>query len=109
MAIMTGGGTKNRNGIPVLGDRSDLFESTASGNAPLATFEKRMDWSAVATLLAERGGVSAVLVDPDGEILLVTPAAQRTLGWTYDYLGSNWVERCVPPELSSEARWTLGR
>ena len=109
MTILTGGGSKNGNKSPVLTDRSDLFENAASRNAPLATFEKRMDWSAVATLLAERGGVSGVLVDPDGEILLVTPAAQRTLGWTFDYLGSNWVDRCVPAELSSEARWTLGR
>jgi DNA-binding CsgD family transcriptional regulator len=66
-----------------------------------------MDWSAVALLLAERASIPAVLLGPQGEVLLVTPAAERALGWSYDSVGSNWVDRFVAHTAAPAARWFL--
>lgn len=66
-----------------------------------------MDWSAVAQLLAERASIPAVLVSPQAEVLLVTPAAERALGWSYDSVGSNWIDRYVAQTSVAAARWFL--
>jgi len=66
-----------------------------------------MDWSAVALLLAERASIPAVLLSPQGEILLVTPAAERALGWSFDSVGSDWIERYVVRTATAAGRWFL--
>lgn len=64
-----------------------------------------VDWSAVALLLAERSEMPAVLLNGQGKVLLVAPAAERALGWKYDSVGSNWVERHVVPASAAAADW----
>jgi len=66
-----------------------------------------MDWSAVALQLAERSSIPAVLLSPQGEVLLVTPAAERALGWSYDSVGSSWIDRFVVHAAAAAARWFL--
>jgi len=66
-----------------------------------------MDWSAVALQLAERASIPAVLLSPEGEVLLVTPAAERALGWSYDSVGSSWADRFVAQTSAAAARWFL--
>jgi len=66
-----------------------------------------MDWSAVALLFAERASIPAVLLSSQGEVLLVTPAVQRALGWSYDSVGSNWIDRWVAHSAAAGARWFL--
>jgi DNA-binding CsgD family transcriptional regulator len=66
-----------------------------------------MDWSAVALQLAERASIPAVLLSPQGEVLLVTPAAERALGWSYDSVGSSWIDRFVVHAAAAAARWFL--
>lgn len=66
-----------------------------------------MDWSAVALLLAERADLPAVLVGQRGEVLLVASAAERALGWSFDSVGSNWVERHVVAKAAVAAQWLL--
>jgi DNA-binding CsgD family transcriptional regulator len=68
-----------------------------------------MDWSAVAMALGERAGIPAVLLNGAGNILLVTPAAERALGWNYRYLGAAWLDRCVATGLEREGRWLFER
>jgi DNA-binding CsgD family transcriptional regulator len=64
-----------------------------------------VDWSAVAMLLAERSEMPAVLLNGQGKVLLVAPAAERALGWKYDSVGANWVERHVVPASAAAADW----
>jgi DNA-binding CsgD family transcriptional regulator len=59
-----------------------------------------MDWSAVAFLFAERASLPAVLLNGRGEVLLIAPSAEQTLGW---------VERYVLPSSAASARWFIGR
>ncbi|HEX2670214.1 MAG TPA: helix-turn-helix transcriptional regulator [Polyangiaceae bacterium] len=66
-----------------------------------------MDWSAVALQLAERASIPAVLLSPQGEVLLVTAAAERALGWSYDSVGSSWIDRFVVHAAAAAARWFL--
>lgn len=75
----------------------------------MASVAHDLDWSAVATLLAERGGVSGVLLGGGGEVLLITPAAERALGWNYRCLRRDWIECCVASSHADQARWILGR
>jgi hypothetical protein len=66
-----------------------------------------IDWSAVAVELTERANLPAVLLSAHGEVLLVAPAAERSLGWSYDSVGSNWFDRYVPHTAVTAARWFL--
>lgn len=68
---------------------------------------ENMDWSAVALLLAERADLPALLLSRSGEVLLVASAAERALGWAYDSVGSDWIERHVPRKNTAAARWLL--
>src|SRR5678815_3919496 len=56
---------------------------------------------------AERASIPAVLLSSHGEVLLVTPEAERALGWNYDSVGSNWIERFVAHTAAPAARWFL--
>lgn len=67
-----------------------------------------MDWSAVALLLAERAGFPVALLDAEGRILFVAPAAQRLLGWRSDSVGQSW-EGFVAVEALSTARWLISK
>jgi DNA-binding CsgD family transcriptional regulator len=88
---------------------SNLFASSASQATAVASIAHNVDWSAVATLLAERAGVSGILLGGRGEVLLITPAAERALGWSYRCLGRDWIECCLTSRQADEARWILGR
>src|SRR5690606_16035751 len=64
-----------------------------------------MDWSSVAMLLAERADLPAILLDAEGRIQLIAPAAERALGWNYQSVGGPWISRHVLPQASSAAQW----
>lgn len=48
-----------------------------------------------------------MLLSPQGEVLLVTPAAERALGWSQESVGSSWIDRFVVHAAASAARWFL--
>lgn len=90
---------------PASGDRCALTGAPVEQSGAIATLMEKMDWSAVALLLAERADLPAVLVAVTGEVLLVAGAAERALGWSYDSVGCDWIARYVLPESASAARW----
>ena len=61
-----------------------------------------MDWSAVASLVAERAALPAVLLSESGELLLVAAAAEQVLGWRAGSAGGE-LSRYIPPEDVSAA------
>lgn len=63
-----------------------------------------MDWSAVALLIAEQAGLSALVLSSQGAVLLVTPAAAQAFGVGFGSVGANWIERHVVPAAAASAR-----
>jgi DNA-binding CsgD family transcriptional regulator len=68
-----------------------------------------MDWFAVAQLVAERAGVPALLLNARGQALLVTPAAEKALGWRASNPTDDWIAQYVPPQAAPMARWLLAK
>lgn len=67
-----------------------------------------MDWAAVALMVAERSGLSAVLTGARGEVLMIAPAAERVLGWKLGG-GEQHLAAFVPQEAQNVARAALER
>lgn len=63
-----------------------------------------LDWPAVAALLAESAELPAVLLGASGEVLLITPAAGRALGWAAESVGSEWIREHVEPHAAEQVR-----
>ncbi|MDF3069549.1 MAG: transcriptional regulator, LuxR family [Polyangiaceae bacterium] len=68
-----------------------------------------MDWAAVALLVTEHAGLSAVLLGPRGELLMVAPAAESALGWRLAREGAPSLYQFVPSEAVEDARLALDR
>jgi DNA-binding CsgD family transcriptional regulator len=68
-----------------------------------------MDWSAVASLVAERGNLPAILLNARGEVLLVAPAAREALGGRSGDIGVDWIGTYVAPRAADSTRWLLGK
>jgi DNA-binding CsgD family transcriptional regulator len=68
-----------------------------------------VDWSAVAFLVAEQASLPALLLNAQGEVLLMSPALEQGLGWPRDSIGSVWVDRFVLASAASTTRWLLHR
>jgi DNA-binding CsgD family transcriptional regulator len=68
-----------------------------------------IDWSAVAFLVAEQASLPALLLNAQGEVLLMSPALEQGLGWRRDSIGSLWVDRFVLASAASTTRWLLHR
>jgi len=68
-----------------------------------------MDWSALAHFALERMEVPAVVLADTAEVLLVSSAAERALGWRLEHLGKPWFDACVAPSSSASARWHFGK
>lgn len=68
-----------------------------------------MDWSAVASLVAEQAGLSVVLLGETLQLLLVSPAAERALGWQTHEDAPTSIERYLAPSTVSGARLSLDR
>jgi DNA-binding CsgD family transcriptional regulator len=68
-----------------------------------------MDWSAVASLIAERAGLSVVLLGDTFQLLFVSPAAERALGWSTNDEAPTSIERYLAPGAARGARLALDR
>jgi DNA-binding CsgD family transcriptional regulator len=68
-----------------------------------------IDWSAVAFLVAEQASLPALLLNAQGEVLLMSPALEQGLGWRRESIGSLWVDRFVLASAASTTRWLLHR
>jgi DNA-binding CsgD family transcriptional regulator len=63
-----------------------------------------MDWSAVALLIADHAGLSAVVLGAEGQLLMLSAPAARALGWELGRPGEQELYAFVPADARSSAR-----
>jgi PAS domain S-box-containing protein len=68
----------------------------------------KLDWMAIATLVAGHCGKPVVALDHRGEVQLMNAQMAEVLGWSRPEVDKKaWVDLCVPPESAARTRTWL--